>query len=303
MEEIEEILLNLVATAEAATSEELTRFLKSTYTAQRRWGDKIEDLERADRIGPGEVPNQGGPSNRRREIALSRPNLGQITVLKGIRLATAVDISRWMKATDPNNLTGLEILYALALTEDAKRIYVPLPYRERRTRNYPTLLRKEILHQQEGGKEHFSVTHRRRAAERSGGSARRQKSADSLRMDHLPIRPSEIEQSYDIHAGAIARIGEAFSRLAEAASALAREIGWTPETVRRLSELSERLLQGVTAQGLTLSRIRVRGLDRNAIARLVREGYDSPEALFSLPIEILEKYISRSGSPRPFTSI
>lgn len=290
MEEIEEILLNLVASGEAATSKELAGFLKSTYTAQRRWGEKTDGLEPLIESAVEKCQNQGALQavGEDRVVATEQ---GKITVLKGIRLATAVEISRWIKATDPSRLTELEILYALALTEDAKRIYVPLPYRERRARNYPTLLRKEIAHQQEGGK---SIFQPRSGAVRPSEAeeARAVKKALILREWITSRSTVEIEQSYDIHAGAIARIGEAFSRLAEAASALAREIGWTPETVRSLSELSERLLQGVTAQGLALSRIRVRGLSRTAIARLVREGYDSPEALFSLPIEILEKYLS-----------
>ncbi|WP_168061050.1 DEAD/DEAH box helicase [Candidatus Manganitrophus noduliformans] len=289
MEEIEEILLNLVASGEAATSKELAGFLKSTYTAQRRWKEKADSLEPLIASAVEKCQNQGALQavGENRVVATG---LGQITVLKGIRLATAVEIRHWMKTTDPSRLTDLEILYALALTEDAKRIYIPLPYRERRSRNYPSLLRKEIAHQQEGGKEIFQP--RSGAVRPSEAEEARAVKKALLLQEWITSRSTvEIEQLYDLHAGAIARIGEAFSRLAEAASALAREIGWTPETVRSLSELSERLLQGVTVQGLALSRIHISGLSRTAIARLVREGYDSPEALLSLPIEILEKYL------------
>lgn len=56
---------------------------------------------------------------------------------------------------------------------------------------------------------------------------------------------SEIEQVYEIHSGAIRRIGEEFSWLAEAASAIAGATGWPKGAVRKLSELSERLIYGV----------------------------------------------------------
>jgi helicase len=287
MEEAGEIVLNLVASGETPTAKALADFLKSTYTAQRRWKDKEEALQR--RIESAlERGRAKGALQSVGEGRVVATELGRIIATKGIRLATAVEIREWMNATDPNSLTDLEILYALALTEDAKRIYVPLPYRERRARNYPSLLRKEIAHQQEGGKGIFqSIAVRQNEAE----EARAIKKALTLLEWITPKATAEIEQAYDIHAGAIARIGEEFSWLTEAASALAQEIGWPAGTVQKLSELSEQLMQGIPAKGLALSRMRLKGLGRTAIAGLVKAGYDSPEALASLPIEFLKKYL------------
>ncbi len=288
MEAAEEIVLNLVASGEAATLKELVAFFKSTYTAQRRWSE-TEGLERLVESAL-EICRAKGALQALGEGPLAATGLGQVTALKGIRLETAVGICEWMRAADPSRISDLEILCALALTKDAGRIYVPLPYRERRMRNYPSLLRKEIAHQQEGGKDIFQ---RRSGAahQNEADEARAIKKALILLEWITPRSTLEIEQAYDIHAGAMARIGEEFSWLAEAASALAREIGWPAETVRRLSELSERLTQGITAQGLALSRMRVKGLGRIYIAGLVREGYDSPEALSPLPIELLRKHL------------
>jgi helicase len=289
MEEAEEIVLNLVASGETPTAKELADFLKSTYTAQHRWQDKGEDLQR--RIESAlETCRTKGALRAVGEERVVTTVLGRITATKGIRLATAVEISEWMKVTDPNNLTDLESLYALALTEDAKRIYVPLPYRERRARNYPGLLRREIAQQQEEGKRIFQP---RSGAVRQSEmeEARAIKKALVLLEWITPKATCEIEQSYNIHAGAIARIGEEFSWLAEAASALSEVIGWPPDGVRRLSELSERLIQGVSSKGVGLSQMRLKGLGRTTIARLVKAGYDSPKALSSLPIALLKKHL------------
>lgn len=289
LEEGEEILLNLVASGEAETAKELAGFLKSTYTAQRRWKEKGDGLEPLIESALEKCRSRGALQAVGEDRVVAT-ELGQITALKGIRLATAVEIRHWMEATDPHDLTDLEILYALALTEDAKRLYVPLPYRERRARNYPGLLRKEIAHQMEGGKILFQPRFGA-VREREGEEARAIKKALIL-LEWITSRSTvEIEQSYDIHAGAIARIGEEFSWLAEAAAALAQAIGWPAETSQRLFELSERLLQGVPAGGLALSRMRIKGLGRIFIARLLREGYDSPEALSSLPIELLKNLL------------
>lgn len=289
MDEMEEVLLHLVASAEAQTASELAAFLRSTYSAQRHWKEKTERLEPSIKtflersLAQGMIQAVGGER-------FAATELGQIAALRGLRSASARGITEWMKSTDPKNLTDLEILYALALTEDAKRIYIPLPARERRARNYPTLLRREIALQQEEGKALFK-SWPGLLPQSEAEEARAIKKALLLSEWITNKATSEIEQGYGAHAGAIRRIGEEFSRLAEAASALAKTVGWPEQRIETLSQLSERLIDGVPASGLALSRLRLRGLGRTYIARLVREGYDRPEILSSLSIETLKKHL------------
>ena len=89
----------------------------------------------------------------------------------------------------------------------------------------------------------------------------------------------EIENSYEVFSGAIKRVGEDFSWLAETLAALARDIQWDPRAIEKISALSQRLIYGVTEKGLALSKIRLRGLGRTYINCLVDEGYDTPEAI------------------------
>ena len=288
-EEMEEILLNLIASGEAVTASGLAAFLKSTYTAQRRWKEKADRLEPfietilEKSLAKGII--QAVEADR-----FAATELGRITARRGIRLATALAMIEWMKTTDPDTLTDLEGLYALARTDDARRVYVPLPGRERRARNYPSLLRKEVALQQEEGKPIFKSPPT--APPRSEAEEARAIKKALLLSEWITSKAtSEIEQAYGLHAGAIRRIGEEFSWLAEAAAALAQVVGWPEKTVEKLLQLSERLIEGVPAAGLALSRIRLRGLGRTYIARLVKEGYDSPEALASLPMEVLTKHL------------
>ncbi len=51
----------------------------------------------------------------------------------------------------------------------------------------------------------------------------------------------------------------------------------------RVQERADGLIDGVPASGVARSRLRVPGLTRTAIARLLREGYDTAEALRELP--------------------
>jgi replicative superfamily II helicase len=287
MEELEEVLLNLIACGEATAVGELAAFLRSTYSAEHRWKEKANDLEPLIESTLEKCRCKGAVlQEENRMIATA---LGRIIALKGIRLATGLRILEWMKAADPWKMADLEILCALALTEDARRIYISLPYRERRAKNYPSLLRKEIAYQQEEGKSILKSFFGPLQGEAEEGRAI--KKALVLSEWVTSKGTSEIEQAYALHSGAIHRIGEEFSWLAEAASALAGSLGWPDEAVTKISELSERLTRGITAKGLVLSKMKVKGLGRAHIARLVKEGYDSPEALASLSIEALKEHL------------
>ena len=48
---------------------------------------------------------------------------------------------------------------------------------------------------------------------------------------------------------------------------------------------------GIDFKGLELAKLRIRGLGRGYISRLVQNGYDSPRALSELSIEELEKIV------------
>ena len=288
-EEVQEYLLNLIASGQWATAEALVQFFKSTYTAHFRWrqehyrlGPLVEAaLEKC--LAVGLIIRMG-------EGRFAATELGRITALKGIRLATCLGLVEWMKETNPKTLTDLEILYALSLTEDAQGIYIPLPYRERRGKNYRAWLRRELFQQQEESKPIFkSLLGPMRMTEAE--EARGIKKALMLSDWITPKGTPDIETAYALHSGAIRRIGEELSWLAEAAAAIAKAIGWPEEAVQKLSELSERLIYGVTAQGLFLSKIRLRGLGRTYIARLVKEGYDSPEAIAQLSVDVLQKHL------------
>ena len=103
----------------------------------------------------------------------------------------------------------------------------------------------------------------------------------------------EIENSYEVFSGAIKRVGEDFSWLAETLAALARDIQWDPRTIEKISALSQRLIYGVTEKGLALSKIRLRGLGRTYINCLVDEGYDTPEAITDLSLAEVERLLPK----------
>jgi DNA-binding winged helix-turn-helix (wHTH) protein len=113
-----------------------------------------------------------------------------------------------------------------------------------------------------------------------------------------PAETKEIENSYEVFSGAIKRVGEDFSWLAETLASLAREIRWDPRAIARIENLSQRLIYGVTEKGLALSSVRLRGLGRTYINRLIAEGYDTPAAVVELPLEELERLLPKHLAER-----
>jgi len=91
-----------------------------------------------------------------------------------------------------------------------------------------------------------------------------------------------IEQEYSLYRGAVKRLGEGFSWLADCLAAVAEDIEWKKERKEDLEKiqcLSRRLVEGVEEEGLKLSRLHIPGLTRSYIRRLVKEGYEDEECL------------------------
>ncbi|MDO9555699.1 MAG: winged helix-turn-helix domain-containing protein, partial [Atribacterota bacterium] len=97
----------------------------------------------------------------------------------------------------------------------------------------------------------------------------------------------EIEEAYKIYGGAIRKLGESFSWLADSLAAVAENLGWSKkenkkEELARIKIVSERLAWGVEEEGLKLARLHIPGLGRSYIRVLLREGYDNRKCLEQL---------------------
>ena len=106
----------------------------------------------------------------------------------------------------------------------------------------------------------------------------------------------EIEEAYKIYGGAIRKLGEGFSWLADCLGAIAFDLGWSKkenkkEELAGIKMLSERLAWGVEEEGLRLAGLHIPGLSRNYIRALLKEGYDDEKCLGELPVEGLAKVV------------
>ena len=280
-------VLNLVASKACLNKDELQTFLGLTYLGFQQRGKTaalMADVEKA--LGAllrAQLLNMG------EDERLEASTLGEVAARKGIRAATAVKLARFFEAARGREAPELELLYLLSLSEDGKKMYVPLSNAEHHGRMYESMV-SERVHESGGepGEELGRLLNAKMLP--TAPEARAAKLALLLsgwiNGDEIP----GLESRYQCYAGTIMALTDDVSWLADAAAAIAEVMGWTP--AQRLGELAERVRFGVDTAGLTLARARLPGLGREGIKALVAAGLDSPAALRDAPPEVLERYLS-----------
>jgi len=108
----------------------------------------------------------------------------------------------------------------------------------------------------------------------------------------------EIEEAYKIYGGAVRKLGEGFSWLADALGGVAETLGWSKrenkkEELAGIKVVSERLAWGVEEGELGLARLHIPGLGRSYVRTLFREGYDDRKCLEELGEEELAKVVPK----------
>ena len=293
-EDLDLYCLNLVASELCSTEEEIEKFLLSTYTGVSRWSQNSG--KNAGALSSEKIHEiidkclNWGLLKRDVQDKLQATERGKITAQMGISVDTCLNLLKWMDLCDPFRVSDLEVIVAAALTQDAREIHVPLRKSEFRQSKYRNLFRAEVERLGEGDKILFKSilgpSHRLLYEQE-----RALKKALILYQWISPASTREIEQAHNAFSGAIKKMGEEFSWLIEAISTLAKAEGWPEAVIKKMNVLGERLSFGIDLKGLELAKLRIRGLGRGFISRLVQNGYDSPKALSDLSIEDLQKIV------------
>ncbi len=300
-EDLDLYCLNLIASELGSTEEEIQKFLLSTYTGVARWSHN------SGKNGGGVFCNEirgiidkclnWGLLKRDVQERLQATERGMITAQMGISVDTCLNLLKWMDLCDPFRVSELEVIVAAALTADAREIHVPLRKSEFRQSKYRNLFRTEVERLGEGDKILFKSilgpSHRLLYEQE-----RALKKALILYQWISPASTREIEEAHNAFSGAIKKMGEEFSWLIEAISTLAKAEGWPEAVIKKMDVLGERLSFGIDLKGLELAKLRIRGLGRGFISRLVQNGYDTPKALSDLSIQDLQKIVSEDLARR-----
>ena len=293
-EELDLYCLNLVASGLCSNEEAIQKFLLSTFTGVSCWnGASGRDLGEVFSARIRQIVDKclsWGLLKRDVQERLQATERGKVTAQMGISVDTCLNLLKWMDLCDPLRVSELEVLVAAALTADAREIHVPLRRGEFRQSKYRNIFHKEVQNLGESDKVLFKSilgpSHRPLFEQE-----RAVKKALILYQWISSIATREIEEVHGLFSGAIKKMGEEFSWLIEAISTLAKAEGWPEQVIKKMDLLGEQLSFGVGPKGLELAKLRIRGLGRGYISRLVHNGYDSPKALSQLSVDELEKLV------------
>jgi helicase len=237
---------------------------------------------------------------------LSPTSTGLLISAKGIKVASYLYFLSWIEKSIQGEISDLEIILTLTLSEDGKSLPIPYPqfYREGdqldryNYTDWKEIYRNKLLalvfNLGEEGKEIYQGE--------NGLSKGKTTLEDYLAFkktlllyDWIGERESKsIEQEYSLYRGAVERLGEGFSWLADSLAAIAEDSGWNKgreEDVKRIRRLAERMVEGVEEEGLALARLYIPGLSRYYIGKLVREGYNEERCLEEVTEEELGRVL------------
>jgi len=237
---------------------------------------------------------------------LTPTSTGLLISAKGIKVATYLYFLSWIEKSIKGEISDLEIILTLTGSEDGKSLPIPYPQFYRKGDQidrynytdwqeiYRNKLLALIFNLGEEDKEiyqgEFGLTKGKTTLEDYLAFKK-----TLLLYDWIGERESKsIEQEYSLYRGAVERLGEGFSWLADSLAAIAEDSGWSKgreKDVKKIRRLSLRMVEGVEEEGLALARLYIPGLSRYYIGKLVREGYNEERCLEELTEEELGRVL------------
>lgn len=281
-------VLNVITSRVCTNKDELRSFFNLTYLGfqQLKSAALMADVEKAvTALARAQLISLS------EDERLEPTTLGEVAARKGIRAATAVKLARFFATAQGREVPELELLYFLSLTEDGKKMYLPLSTAEHRGRVYESKLSEWA--QESGQTPGEELSHLL--------SAKMLPTAQEARSAKLALllagwikgeALSGLESRYQCYAGTIKAQTEEVSWLVDAAAEVAEVMGWSPANT--ISDLAERVWFGVDSAGLALARAHLPGLAREEIRALVAAGFDSVASLREASPEVLSRYLSPS---------
>lgn len=240
-----------------------------------------------------------------KEGILSPTPNGILIIAKRIKVETYLFLRDWIKCSNKGEVDDLEILLLLSLSKDGKKLPIPFPqfyynndYKRHRYCSYQEKgywKRLMQLAYEQDGESGSGRDNGREAITLENHLAFRK---TLLLYDWIKgsreIETKAIEQEYGLYGGAIYRLGEGFSWLADSLAEIAGNEGWEEgreKDLNKIKILSNRLIEGIEEEGLNLAKLYIPGLSRYYIRKLLEAGYGDEESLKGVSEEDLSKII------------
>jgi len=238
---------------------------------------------------------------------------GILIIAKGIKVETYLYFKHWMKNSKKGEISNLELLIVLSLSRNGKDLPIPFfqSYRndDKRGEYNHKCDREEIYWHRILGLI-FDQGEEDKEIYRDKFILKEEEEETSTLVDHLSCKKTlllydwikgnkemkNLEQEYILYERDVLRLAEGFGWLADSLAAIAESGCWKKkrkEDLKQIILLSERLIEGIEEEGLSLARMYIPGLSRDYIRRLVEAGYTDEKCLREAREEELAKILPR----------
>ncbi|NPV46460.1 MAG: DEAD/DEAH box helicase [Armatimonadetes bacterium] len=274
--------VQLAAVADSRHARDIQSAYTRTFTAY--WaGDAVLPARLAS--GLSECERQGLLRSEAGGRRLVPTALGRVVAAAGISHHTFVWLKQWVEG---EALTNLEATYVALLSCEAMAEWAP-PFHLSQTVDYGAQLRALAAQLGEG----TGVLAQALATGIRSRALRQEAARQALVLQRWvgDEATALLEEELRTTAARLATLGETTGWLVETLAAIGAEQGWSPSDCDRLRQHAERLALGLPAAGVALGRLRLPGLSRDQIRRLVAEGVRSPREAAQAPAEWLASLV------------
>ena len=289
---LENHVLNLLASGLAESRNELAQLLLSSFTGFVHWNQQMSREGFLAALDAAlKICLDGGLARRDTSSRVAITDLGRACASKGVDVSTGVALAEWAKEAKSAAVTELEMLIVVSQSPAGGAVYVGMDKRERFQHDY----RGELLRR--AGELRVSTRPVFASMEADQSSAEFE-AAKAFKKSVLladwidEVRTKDIERKYSVWAGALRRLGEEYAWLVEALSAVAQACGWSDPRCKEISTLADRLVHGVRGDAVSICGLRVNGLGRSLVRRIVSAGFSSPDAMRKADEETLRKAVN-----------
>jgi replicative superfamily II helicase len=284
-DDLRKVMLSLFATGLCGNEQEIQNLLLSSYTGYVHWNSSPASREAFVEVVAGNCAylEEHGLLSRRAGNNFSTTPLGKLCAASGVDVKSFVMLLNAIKRIDPARVDTWDVIFPClhcGELDDILRIYL------------------RVIDPQEawGTLSELDPANRQALCDWSQdllgdyGDVTRRIQAFRILNDWINcVDTREIEDSYTsgtnnrILSGTIRNIAETASWMIQTLSRIASAMDYDDSFVQFLQILSERVARGIPAEGIALDKLRVRGVNRPVIKRLVDAGYASLDRILDTP--------------------
>lgn len=296
---LEEHVLRLVASRFCRSEQELEAFLEDTLTAQWVWREylTVEEVACRIRAAKNRAVDAGVIACDPERGRLEATPLGLAIAAKGVSIATAHDLEKWIGESGTRIWSDIDLIFAAAMTRDGRMLQVTLTAAEYEQADYPGQLKRRT------DAEDISADvplNRIRNCNLMPffEEVRAIKVALILSEWMASVGVAELEEKFHTMAGQILSAAEQIAWIIDATGAIATAMGAAPAFIERIKNLSERVQYGLPTEALPLARQNVPSLTHTAILEMIGRGVHTPEAIGEASAETLSQWLPKAEIQR-----